>query len=286
MKRNLLLMSAMILLAMTFIVPKTTMGSSSQPMVPDYEVKVFLDPAEVLDSDKNLKTSVKSYFNAPSSVNKLAVQFMDTDNLDINDYGWIVRIRKTEEYTDSEFELVYKKRYPVSNGDIAGALATAANEGFTASETNYEAQVDWGYQKQTLSITRKKIVEKGGYEGMELPTRKDSRSWAIAEAPGKYVNWVYNDWGTDMLEDVHKPYGPVKAKRSIGTWDGSEIYLEVWQILNENGTSFDYIVEASFKEDMYSIAASKKADLEDEMNLLGWLLPIDQLKTQLILERY
>lgn len=286
-RRALPLLAAIAVLAAGIVIPEATIRSASpQPMTPDYEVKVFLDPEKVLDVNKNLRADVKTYFNAPSSVEKLAVQFMDTPDLDINAEGWVVRIRKQEAYTDKQFELVYKKRYPIENGDIAQALAAAANEGFTAADTNYDAQVDWGYQKQTLSITRKKIVEKSGYEGMELPTRKDSRKWTIDEAPGKFANWLYNGWGTDLLEDVHKPFGPVQAKRSIGVWDGAQIYVEVWQLLNGNGTSFEYIVEASFKEDAYAAAAAKKAALEGEMSAQGWLLPVDQLKTQLILERY
>lgn len=267
-------------------IPVESQGSTPAPMTPNYELKVFLDPDVVLDADKRLKAEVIQYFQMPTTVEKLAVQFMDTEDLDLNDEGWSVRIRKKEEYKDKEFELAYKKRYPILNGDIDGALALAAAEGFRASDTNYEAQVDWGYEKQTLSITRKKLISKSGYEGMELPTRKDSRKWTIDEAPGKFVDWVDNDWGTDHLEDVHKPFGPVSAKRHIGTWDGIKTYVEVWRLLNSNGTGFDYIVEASFKVDDYSQAVVKKVDLENDMDAEGWFLPVDQLKTQLILERY
>ncbi len=272
------------LLALLLVVPSMVHGAS--PMVPDYELKVFLDPDVVLDQDRRLKQDVITYFQMPSTVEKLAVQFMDTEDLDLNDEGWAVRIRKKEEYTDSEFQLTYKKRYPIVNGDINAALDQAEQEGFDASDTNYEAQVDWGYAKQTLSISRKKKITRSGYEGMELPTRKDSREWTIDEAPGKFEDWGSNNWGTDHLEDVHKPFGPVKAKRHIGTWEGLEIYVEVWQMLNENGTGFDYVVEASFKTPSYATAAAKKTQLEQEMSSEGWFLAQDQLKTQMILERY
>lgn len=272
------------LLLCIVVIPEQSYGTT--PMTPNYEVKVFLDPDVVLDADKRLKQEVINYFQMPSTVEKLAVQFMDTEDLDINEEGWAVRIRKKESYDDDEFQLTYKKRYPITDGDINAALQLAASEGFTASDTNYEAQVDWGYQKQTLSISRKKMISESGYEGMELPTRKDSRKWTMDEAPGKFEDWGTNNWGTNLLEDVHKPFGPVKAKRHIGVWDGDEIYVEVWQILNHNGTCFDYIVEASFKNDDYETAASKKMVLEQEMMTKGWFLPQDQLKTQLILERY
>ncbi|WP_128895680.1 hypothetical protein [Longirhabdus pacifica] len=258
----------------------------AEVMVPDYELKVFLDPALVLNEDKKLNDAVQDYFNTEDTVEKLAVQFMDTEDLDIRQEGWSVRIRKKEAYSDEEFELTYKKRYPIENGDIDAALALSASENFTLDDDNYEAQVDWGYEKQTLSISRKKIIEENGYDGMELPTRKDSRDWTIEEAPGKFENWTTKNWGTDLLEQVDKPYGPVSAKKKTGSWNGHKIYIEVWEILNENGTGYDYIVEASFKMDDGTQAEAEKKKLEQEMADAGWFLPVDQLKTSLILERY
>lgn len=56
----------------------------------------------------------------------------------------------------SDYELTYKKRYPVVNGNIQAALTLANQEGFDASDDNYEAEVDWGYGKQTLSFSNTK----------------------------------------------------------------------------------------------------------------------------------
>ncbi|MGM1045702.1 MAG: hypothetical protein ACQEXX_06115 [Bacillota bacterium] len=284
--RKWLVLMLVMVLPTTMLAPATMQGAALEPMTPNYELKVFLDPAVVLDGNKELKSDVMAYFNMSTTAEKMAVQFMDTENLDLNQAGWSVRIRKKEAYTDGKFELVYKKRYPIMNGDIDGALMLAASEGFEASDTNYEAQVDWGYQKQTLSISRKKTIKKSGYEGMELPTPKDSRNWTISEAPGKFDNWLGSGWGTGRLAEVQKARGPVDANRHVGTWNGIETYVEVWQLLNSTGTGFDYIVEASFKLDSSTEAAAKKANFEADMAAAGWFLPVDQLKTQLILERY
>src|SRR5690606_28747714 len=108
-------------LTVILLTPAKIQGSTIAPMTPNYELKVFLNPNFVLDSDKKLKTEVLSYFNMPTSVEKIAVQFMDTEDLELNEEGWSVRIRKLESYTDKEFEIVYKKRYPIVNGDITGA---------------------------------------------------------------------------------------------------------------------------------------------------------------------
>lgn len=157
-RKWLALMLVMVLPA-TMLAPASMQGAALEPMTPNYELKVFLDPALVLDGDKKLNSDVMAYFNMPATPEKMVVQFMDTQNLELNQAGWSVRIRKKEDYSDEKFELVYKKRYPILNGDINGALMLAASEGFEADDTNYEAQVDWGYQKQTLSISRKKNIK-------------------------------------------------------------------------------------------------------------------------------
>lgn len=253
--------------------------------VPNYEVKWYLDPAVVLDSDHKLKSSVRSEFGMPSTVEKMNVEYLDSDDLELNDEGWNVRIRKMEEFSDEEFELTYKKRYPIVNGDIQAALEAAADDGFDADEEDYKAQVEWGYSSQTLSFSNDKDAEENGYDGMELPDAGDSRDMAVDKLPGKLENWQSGNWAEDILEDAHI-YGPVEAKRSIGEWDDEELYIEVWQIRNAAGTGYDYLVEASMKIDDYSTASNKRDSLKNKLIQKGWFLPIDGLKTSLILERY
>src|ERR1700709_765614 len=140
-------------------------------MKPDYEVKLLMAPSAVLDTDRKLTSAVRSAFDIPSVVLKMNVQFLDTDSKDIYGNGWCPRVRKTE--GEPDFELTYKKRYPVTDGDIDGALATAAGEGFDADATTYEAQIEWGYEKQTLSIGRAKRASCAGCKGMDLPDEPD-----------------------------------------------------------------------------------------------------------------
>jgi hypothetical protein len=40
-----------------------------------------------------------------------------------------------------------------TDGDIDAALTAANSNGFNAHTKKYEAQVEWGYQTQTLSIS-------------------------------------------------------------------------------------------------------------------------------------
>jgi len=252
-------------------------------MVPDYEVKLLMNPNVVLDTDHKLKNTVLGTFNMPTSVTKMNVLFMDTNAKDIYGNTWIARIRKTE--GKSDFELTYKKRYPIDNGNITEALYKANSEGFDSTENNYEAQVEWGYQKKTLSISNSKTDSKSGYSGMDLPSASDARSLLKKNIPGKLDNWLYSGWGKSMLDSSRK-YGPILAKRSVGTWSGMTLYIEVWPILNQTGTGTDYIVEASFKTKSEATASAKHDELQAYLITRGWFVAEDSLKTQLIMDRY
>jgi len=266
----------------TVVTPKQPAKAAAN-MVPDYEVKLLMNPMVVLGSDHKLKSGVRSTFGMPDTVTKMNVQFMDTGDQDMYDAGWVARIRKME--GEDDFELTYKKRYPISGGQIDAALTLANTEGFDATDTNYDAQVEWGYQNQTLSISNDKTGKKSGYHGMDLPSASDSRDLLSDHVPGKLDDWLYNGWGEDMLDDSRK-YGPVLAKRYTGTWSGIKTYIEIWPILNAAGTGTDYIVEISFKTTSRTTAAQKHDDLIAYLQTQGWFLAQDSLKTQLIMDRY
>lgn len=72
----------------------------------------------------------------------------------------------------NNYELTYKKRYPVINGDINAALTLANQEGFDKSDDNYEAEIDWGYGKQTLSFSNTKKSIPKRQESNFLPSKK------------------------------------------------------------------------------------------------------------------
>lgn len=252
-------------------------------MVPDYEVKLLMPPAAVLGTDFKLTSAVKTAFGMPDTVTKMNVQFLDTNYQDLNNNGWNARIRKTE--GERDFELTYKKHYPVVNNDIDGALTTASLDGFDTNDTNYEAQIEWGYQNKTLSVSRKKSGSKSGYSGMDLPNLSDSRSLLINNAPDQFDDYLYNGWGTSKLS-TSRIYGPVLAKRSVGTWSGLQTYIEVWPIKDAAGTGTEYIVEISFKTTDRATASQKHDELIAYLQSKGWFLPQDSLKTQLIMDRY
>lgn len=261
-------------------------------MVPNYEIKLLMKPEVVLGPDNKLENAVLSTFAIPASVEKMNVQFLDTDTKDLDNSGWNLRIRKMENDDDDKFELTYKKRYPIidgPDGDIEGnidaVLTTAKNDGFD-STTTYEAQVEVGYRKLTLSLSHDKSYRKSGFTGMNLPPEDASREVLINKAPTEFKNRPNENWGIQKL-DVSRIYGPVLAKRSKGNWDGTRLYIEVWPIDKaKGGTEIEYIVEASFKTSSLTAALEKRSKLEAFLQSKGWFLPRDSLKTSLIMERY
>ncbi|KAL2859652.1 hypothetical protein BJX68DRAFT_262076 [Aspergillus pseudodeflectus] len=252
-------------------------------MEPEYEVRLQLNPATVLDNEHKLKQCVLSTFNMPKSVKKLNVQFLDTDCKEIYSAGWSPRIRKTEK--EEELELTYKKRYPITGTDIDAALNEAAKDGFDAGAAKYEAQVEWGYQKHTLSISRKKSVADPEDDEMDLPKTRKSQKLLIDEAPDKFNNWKHCNWGAKALSES-RIFGPVLARRSIGTWSGMKLFVEVWPLLNAAKTDIEHIVEASFKTESRTTAFAEQRRLAEVVQSKGWFLPEDALKTHLIMQRY
>jgi hypothetical protein len=252
-------------------------------MMPDYEVRLLLNPTVVLSPEHDLVATVLSTFEMPPTSTKINIQFLDTSFKELYTADWSVRIRKMED--EDNLELTYKKRYAIICGDIEAALTTANNDGFNAGDAKYEAQLEWGYQKQTLSVSRKKMVADPGGTGIDLPGTSNSRKLLIDNAPNKFDNWRPNKWGTGTLA-VSRIFGPVLARRSVGSWNDMPLYLEIWPILNFEGTGLEYIVEASFKTKSHKTASREQANLATYLQSKGWLLAQDSLKTQLVMERY
>jgi hypothetical protein len=227
-------------------------------MVPDYEVRFLLKSTAVLSSDDELTGTVLSTFDMTPIATKLNVQFLDKSSKEIYKAGWSARIRKSE--NENKLELTYKKRYTIRGGDIDAALIMANNDGFNDGSTKYKAQVEWGYLKQTLSVSRKKTVTGSGHSGLDLPGTDDSRNMLINEASARFDNSISDKWGTRALAES-RIFGPILVKRFIGSWNKIPLYLEIWPLRNLEGTGIDYIVEASFKTDDRDIALNERTNL-------------------------
>lgn len=258
-------------------------ASAAANAVPAYEVKFLAKPELVLNTDGTPRSEVIQTLGLSSTTARnISAEYFDTNALNLNQAGWDVRFRKKDD--KNNYELTYKKRYPVINGDVNAALTLANQEGFDASDDNYEAEIDWGYGKQTLSFSNTKKVDTKA-TGVQLPSQQEALSMLLDKLPGKLKNWSSSNWGKQQLT-ASRAYGPVTFQRYEGTWNGQELTLEVWPIRNAAGTGVENIVEISFKTADSTAVSGLRTQLMQVLENKNWLIPADGLKTQLILERY
>ncbi|WP_270340636.1 hypothetical protein [Bacillus mobilis] len=256
-------------------------GFAASPMKPSFEVKLLLKPEQVLGYSKEINQEVLEYFHAGTNYERIQVQFLDTANKDLSSEGWFARIRKKE--FSKDFELSYKKRYPIQNGVIQDALEVAKKDGFDSKTDNYEAEIDWGFEKKTLSISNKKSYSAKGYEVLDLPNERAAQNMLIEKLPGKMNKWLYTNWGEEMLTNS-RIYGPVLMKRYTGEFENIKTNIEVWPLSNTGKIEDDFVIEVSFKTSEESVATKQRELLMKSVEQKGWLLPKDSLKTELIFQ--
>ncbi|WP_329121322.1 hypothetical protein [Streptomyces sp. NBC_01465] len=276
--------AALALTAAAALAVQATPAHADSNAVPTYEVKINLTTA-ALDSSHAPLAAVKSAFGISGSASASArsYAYYDTDAQALGAQGWDVRLRHK---SGKDFEETYKKRFAVTGGDINAALTAANAAGFDSSDTNYEAEVDWGYAKQTLSFSNEKSHSASGYSGTAMPTGATGLGWLNGEIPGKLADWNTDGWGTDTLA-ASRVHGPVTSSVYSGAWESSDdASIEVVPVVGAGGSGTEYVVELSFKTDDYDDAAALHADAISVADAKGWLYKGDILKTQTILDRY
>ncbi|GAE09470.1 hypothetical protein JCM10914_5830 [Paenibacillus sp. JCM 10914] len=277
-----LTLSLMVGFAMLGSELQTNDVSAAGNAVPSYEVKFLAKPEKVLQSGGGVRQEVLQTFGLAAVPQAIGVAYYDTDLLELDAEGWNVRFRKKED--KNNYELTYKKRYPIVNGDVNAALNLANQEGFDASDDNYEAEIDWGYGKQTLSFSNTKKVNTTT-SGTQLPSEQESLALLLDKLPGKLKKWSAPDWGQHKLAQS-RIYGPLTFYRYEGSWHGQKMSFEIWPIRNAAGTGTENLIEISFKTEDVAVASQLRSELMTLLETNDWLLPQDGLKTQLILERY
>lgn len=255
---------------------------AKENMVPNYEMKFLLDSEQVLNENYELNSEYRDFFNTDKKYDTVGVLYLETEDYDFSNEGWYNRIRIEED--SDKFDLTYKKRYSIENGDIDAALTKANEEGFDISDTNYEAQVDWGYNKMTLSLSNKKEESNKNYDDMELPGRKDAIEIIKDNMPGK-EDWKENNWGKNLIDDAKK-CGPVYYYKYEGEVEDITVDLEIWPVYTESTDSTEYITEVSFKEDDYNMASENRDKVMNALENKGILKHEDSLKTQKILDAF
>jgi hypothetical protein len=212
----------------------------------NFEVKFLMRSDQVLGFDGDLVPQVSQCFDTADKVTRIRMQFLDSKEHALHKAGWNVRIRRFE--GEDEVELTYKRRYPFGDGTLATTQATAARDGFDASESDYAPQVEWGAKRKTLTLSRRKKFAEGGYQGLDLPNSADTRTMSTNELPGKLAQLGAAGWAKHILESGHV-FGPVQGKRWAGKWSGYDLSIEYWKLDQAAEPSGQRIVEVSFKHD-------------------------------------
>ena len=241
------------------------------------EVKYLLDPEKVLGEDKQPTEEALKLLGWTGKVKNRGMQFLDTAEKAYNDAGWSNRVRIKQ--GDDEYDITFKKRYAVENGDIEAALTLAAQEGFTADLEDFEAELDWGHSKLTLSISYEESVDKVGYDDTVLPNLEDSIAFVKQTMPEQVKT---------VAADIEKAVlcGPIYYPRYTGELAGMELDIEICAITNAKTGETEYVCEVAFSTDTYEEAAPKRDEIAKILKDAGILLEQDGLKTNKILNAY
>ncbi|MFJ4654857.1 hypothetical protein ACIP5Y_26590 [Nocardia sp. NPDC088792] len=257
------------------VTPSASAASSGSA---EFEVKLNL-VAATLDSSGAPIADIRSAFGLGGRPRELSYGFFDTDSLELKAAGWSVRLRHKGA---GRLELNYKKRFPVRDGDIYAALADARRQGF---DSPFAAQVDWTYDRQTLSLAVTASESAKGFPGSALPRESEARTMLIGRVPGLLADWTAPDWGKNKLRAA-VPHGPVTATEWRGRWQGVDPSIEVLPVRDAARTGTEIIIELSFKTRSIDSAKSLRSTAISTLEQRGWLAPVDILKTDLILARY
>jgi hypothetical protein len=240
-------------------------------MTPKYEIKFLLDAERALDITNNIKESVLTAFAITEQPMDLKIHFLDTDDKQLHHSGWTTSICQLSDEPD--LELTYQRRYKIVNGDFDAALTAARRDGFHKMADKWEAWVDWGNQKQTLSIHKHAWCG-----GTRLPNLQQSRAMLVKQAPKIF----------DAVKTLEQSriYGPIYAHRYSGTWELDELDIDVWPIKDKQGTGEEYLIEVTLKGRRKGRAKEQQVKLMKFLKDLDVFSRHDSLRPSLIMERY
>ena len=180
-----------------------------------YEVKLLLDSQKVLDDDHLLKEEWIQAFGITEDYLPIEVMYLDTPEKDFLHKGWINRLRLKS--GKKKAERTYKKRYPVAGADLAAACEAAKKDGFIipdksesteqtdrkekeAADELFEAGIDWGYEKMTLSLSYEDSAKLKGHDSLASMTGDEARDFLLDAMPDIEANWEQSQWGISAME--------------------------------------------------------------------------------------
>ena len=250
------------------------------------EVKFLLNPEKVLEDSQHLKQEWEQAFGITEEWRPIDVMYLETPDRDFQQEGWINRLRWKS--GKKKAERTYKKRYPVTDMDIAAACEAAEKDGFRISgkvtepdsEKGFEAQLDWGYEEMNLSFNLDSNAALKGHDSLASVTEAEAKDFMKSAMPEEEADWKESRWGINMIGQS-KMAGPVRFLRASGNLRDREITVEIWPVDEKKGSC---MVELSFKEKDFQTASDLKAELTSYFDEKGILLHEDSLKTKEILD--
>ncbi len=162
---------------------------AAQPASPDVEVKFFVNPSKVLDANQMPSQALRAAFHLAPKPVAIRMEFLDGPEHELDHEGWNIRFRKIQ--GQDQIELTFKRRYPVDGG-LDAALAKAALEGFNAADNDFQSELDWTYQKQTLTFANQKAAGYSGEQDLSLPPAGAARTLADSGMPAKLRHFKHD----------------------------------------------------------------------------------------------
>ena len=267
----------LLILAAALLLPLSGMAAPKKDKLtePSFEVKFLLDPNRVLGSDFLFTPEFLDLFHLPEDgYTSIDVLYLETADRAFISRGWVNRLRLKD--GKKKIERTYKKRYPLSGTgpqDIHAALLQAEADGFSFGKDAYEAEIEWGYDQMTLSVSLEDSQKHEEYTSLGEFSTDEAVAFLKEAMPEEEA------WGRSVLDQAQS-LGPLRFLRIKGSWeDLKKVTAEIWTIPQEQDDNLRYIAELSFKTDDYETATDGKRRLTDFLDVQGFLLHEDALKT-------
>lgn len=247
---------------------------------PTCEIKLLLDSSKALDDENRLTDSIRSQFQIDEAYESFDVLYLDTENRDYLNNGWINRIRVKE--GKLKYKVNYKIRYDVPDDNIEKVLSNARSDGFSLYDSYFPAEIDWGYSKMTLNFSADVDIETEEAPDLLNLDSNEAKKMITENMPSEERNWTADNWGIKSADKLQVA-GPIRFMRYSGYIDEQPIKIEIWPV--EDGGETRYIVEFSADCEDIETAATLREGVIKELDEMGILIRSDATKTQMILDR-
>ncbi|CAM5635720.1 hypothetical protein SAVIM338S_06143 [Streptomyces avidinii] len=253
-----------------------------------YQVKLLLDPDQVLDADGRPTGAAAAALSLGAPGRVEVAQYVDDAGQSLNGQGWIVRIRRHDD--ENRIRLAYKARFEIE-GDGAEPAAVrrvmdrARLHNFGAGDGKYTVQVNLSHTRATLDFTNKKCRPVAGLAPGELPGLAASRALVLDRLPGKLAKWGAKPVGwAESVTASARLHGPVRQANYPCRMLDHAMETQVSRLRTATGEPA-WFTEITAKAHTLREAVELRSDLMGKLRAEGWLLERDAFKTDLVLGR-